>query len=177
MMKKAKKRQQNKHLPRFALQRILGEVNSTPLDRALFMELIEIAIEALSGRRLALPPDSERCLEDLKGSPGKLTLCFTGIPENQMMFSIRNECRCRFGKKKSEMIFHSFMWRWWAICDAKRKGILDEFIRTSRNKQEQINNAVFHAAAECSLNAKTEFSKKEYLIRIREIICGEDTKN
>jgi len=109
MKKKAIKRQQNKRSPRFSLQRTVDEVNSTPLDRAMFMELIEIAIEALSGRRLVLPPDSERCLEDLKGSPGKLTICFTGIPENQMMFAIRNECRSRFGKTKDEKIFHSFV--------------------------------------------------------------------
>jgi len=173
-MRKLKERSPS---PRFQFKRVLDEVNSTPLDRALFMELSQIAIEALSGRRLALPPDSERCLEDLKGSPGKLTICFTGIPENQMMFAVLDECRSRFGKKKSEAIFHSFVWRWWAICHAKKEGMLNEFSRVSRDEQEEINDAVFHAAAGCPLNSKMHFSKSEYLARIRKILCDFDSKS
>ena len=149
------------------------EANSTSLDEQSFMELVEIAIEALSGRRLALPPDSERCLEHHKGSPGKLTITFTGIPENQMAFSVLAECKERFGKKKGQKMFHGFMWRWWAILDAKKQGILTEFAREAGDMLE-INTAVFRAAAQCPLNDKGKFEIEEYRSLIRQIISDED---
>ena len=66
MKKSIKSAKGKKRLPRFALESMIDEANSTLLDQKHFMELVEIAIEALSGRRLSLPPDPERCLRFYK---------------------------------------------------------------------------------------------------------------
>lgn len=167
--KKVKKRKQKERSLEPILQRMVDEANSIPLDQTVFIDLAKIANEALSGRRLALPPDSERCIEDQKRSPGKMTIYFTGAPMNQAGFAIIAECRRRFGKRKSGEIFHSFMWRWWAFLDAMKSGILAEFTREAGEILE-INTAVFRAAADTPLHGKGKFDQEEFVDRIREII-------
>src|SRR4051794_9423566 len=74
----------------------LREVNATPLPVDLFMEMVQISIEAKSGTRRVLPPDAERCTEDYP--PGAMWL--SDCPENQMGMSIVMECQKRFPDRK-----------------------------------------------------------------------------
>jgi hypothetical protein len=138
----------------------LAAVNSTPLDGDLFLQLVDIANEALGGRRLVLPPVAERCLEGFSG------YAFTAVPENQMAFAIFGECRRRF-RKRGEAIAQSFLFRWFAILVAKEEGSLDEFIRSKAEGEIEVNEAVFRAAAVCPLNKDGRFDTADYVARIQ----------
>jgi hypothetical protein len=50
----------------------IAEVNVAPVPPELFVELVQVAIEALSGKRRAFPLTEELCLED--APPGSLRL-------------------------------------------------------------------------------------------------------
>lgn len=150
------------HAPDF-----LAEATSTPLDGDLFMNLVDIAIEALEGRRLVLPPAPELCLENSRGG-----LRLTDIPENQMGLSIVGECRRRFGRR-GRPISRSFFLRWFAILSAENKGCLEEFIRKQPGGELEVSEAVFRAAADCPINREGEFDQATYLGRIRELARNE----
>ena len=148
-------------------KQFIREVNAHPLPRELFMELIQINIEAKSGNRRAIPPDAERCLED--APPG--TLYLTDCPENQMGMSIVGECVRRFPREQAEATSQSFLFRWFAICKARNAGRLKEFVKPGK-KNEMIHSAIFEAAADCPLTMEGEFDSS-YLDRCRAIRAAE----
>jgi hypothetical protein len=149
-------------------KRMVEDVNAVPLDQTVFIELVEIANEVLAGRRLVLPPDSERCLGEAATGP---VWVLTGHRENQMGLAIVKECRRRFGKKNGEKIFFSFMMRWFQILRAIHDGVLTEFIRKG-DAGEEIYDGVFRAAANCPLNLEGKFDAEVYVSRIRTIKDG-----
>ena len=145
----------------------VAEVNANPLPRDVFGALVDIIIEALSGRRRTIPPDAERCLED--APPGSIIL--TDCPENQMGMSIIEECNERFPAEIAELIAQSVFFRWFAVGKARRDGQIDEFILRSNDNTQEIHEAVFCAAAECPINGEGEFDDS-FVGRIREIIAS-----
>jgi hypothetical protein len=150
-------------------QKFIRGVNATPLPRDLFMELIQITIEARSGKRRTLPPDAERCLED--APPG--TLYLTDCPENQMGMSIVGECHRRFSddRERAEAVSQSFLFRWFAICKARESGRLKGFIKRDKNI-EMVYTSIFEAAADCPLTMEGDFDDS-YVERARAIKAAE----
>jgi hypothetical protein len=142
-------------------------VNDNPLPVDLFMDLLTVAVSAMRGQRREIPPDSERCLEDLP--PG--TLYMKDIPENQMAFAVLSETKSKFpkNKKKAEDTSFSFMLRWFAIQKAKLAGNLKEFTKPGEIPDtELINSAVFVVAADCPLDPQIDGTfDKAFIPRIR----------
>lgn len=146
----------------------IAEVNRRPLDQTLFVELFHIATEALQGRRREIPPDAERCLEDMPSG----TMYLTDIPMNQMGMAIVAECRRRFPKDAAQHVSQSFMFRSWALEKAVTTGRVSEFARETEGHLE-VNGAVFSASAQCPLDADGDFDKS-YEARIRQFSAESD---
>jgi hypothetical protein len=142
----------------------VAEVNSHPLKSELFIELFEVATDAMRGKRRIIPPDAERCLED--APPG--TLYLADIRENQMGMSIVAECKKRFPGEEGTQISQSFLFRWFAFLKAHREGLLREFIKDETDTSQMVHSAVFEAAAECTLDADGDFDQT-YLDRVKAI--------
>jgi hypothetical protein len=147
----------------------IGEANAHPLSPELFIELAQLAMETLSGKRRYLPPDAERIIK--KGPPGTITLTLTDIPMNQMGMGIVAECHRRFPSTEAENIAKSFLWRWFAIEDATRKGKLDEFTKTE-GKQVMVSSAIFVAASDTNLNTEGRF-EADFFDKIRKMIADD----
>ena len=147
----------------------ISEVNSNPLPVELFMELVEISVEALEGKLRVLPPDDERCLDELPPN----TIVLTDIPENQMGMAVVRECRRRFKRKKAQLTSQSFLFRWFAILDSKKEGALTPFTKKI-DGGELVNDAIFKAAADSPIAENGKFGG-HYIQRIRAIMreCGE----
>lgn len=153
-------------------QRFIARVNSHSLPRALFMDLLTIALGAMRGERRAIPPDAERCLEDLPPN----TLYLTDCPENQMGMSVISECNRRFPKNrmKAEDASFSFMFRWFALQKARINGSLKEFTKPGDEPgSELIHSAVFAVAADCPLAADGDFDES-FCAKVRKLIAEED---
>lgn len=148
--------------------RFVAEVNAHPLKIPLFIELMSIAQEALTGKSRFLPPNAERCLEDAPAN----TLYLADIPENQMGMTIVNECMQRFPEEEGHFTSQSFLFRWFAIQKAQHDGKLDEFVRND-GKQVMVHSAVFEAGAVCPLDAEGDFDST-YLDRVRKIFEREN---
>ena len=131
------------------------------------MELLSVALSAMRGERREIPPDAERCLEDL---PPK-TLYLTDVPENQMGMSVIGECHRRFpnDQKQAEDTAFSFMMRWFAVNKAKYNGKLAEFSKPG-DGCEMIHGAVFAVAADCPLALGSDFDDS-YIPRIRALMA------
>src|SRR5687768_3974371 len=109
-----------------AAHAFVARVNRKPLPRELFMELLGVALDAMTGKRRELPPDAERCLEDLPPN----TLYLKDIPMNQVGMSIVSECHARFpDDEEAEDTSFSFLMRLFAIQQAKVGGRLTEFTK------------------------------------------------
>lgn len=147
-----------------------AEINGTPLEQTMFMELVNLSLEFLGAKRRAMPPDPERCLEDMKGG-----FYLTDIPENQMGMGIMRECRTRFGKDDGERIAQSFLHRWFAFMKAKDDGVLAPFIRQEGNGEISINDAVWRAAASSTIGDDGHFIPGPYVELIRKIIAEEES--
>src|SRR5690242_10850719 len=130
----------------------ISEVNSNPLPVGLFMELVDISVNALEGKLRVIPPDAERCLEEVPPNtdPDTIRIVLTDIPENQMGMAVVRECRRRFKKKRAQLTSQSFLFRWFAILDSKRAGALAPFTKKIDNG-ELVNDAIFKAAADSAL--------------------------
>ena len=142
-------------------QQFIDQTNATPIPRDLFLELIGVTVDVKSGTRREIPPDDERCLEDLP--PG--TMYLTDCSENQMGMAIIGECRRRFPQHRAEAIFQSFMFRWWAVAKAHDAGLLKDFIKRigkGKKAREHAHSAIFEAAADTPLNAEGEFDERFY---------------
>ena len=153
----------------------IERANAHPLPRELFMELLGVALEAMRGNCRAIPPDDERCLEDLPPN----TLYLTDCPENQMGMSVIGECHRRFPKNQSqaEDTSFSFMFRWFALQKAKADGKPKEFTKPSAEPNcEMVNTAVFAAAAECPLVVNGGFDDS-YTERVRKLMEEDDDGN
>jgi hypothetical protein len=141
------------------------------LPRDLFKELVEVTIEAKSGKRRAIPPDAERCLEDAPSG----TLYLTDCPENQMGMSIVAECHQRFPDERARSVSQSFLFRWFAMSKAKADGRLDEFCKLVEKGKEMVHTAIFDAASECPLTADGDFDPS-YVERARAIKAAKEAQ-
>jgi hypothetical protein len=134
------------------------------------MDLLTVAVSALRGERREIPPDAERCLEDLPPN----TLYAKDIPTNQMAFAIISECKSRIPtdhEEASDTSF-SFMFRWFAFQKEKLAGTLQEFTKSGDEPDtEMINPAVFEVAANCKLSSKDGGFDETFIPRIRELIA------
>lgn len=140
----------------------IGETNANPLPADLFLELVDIAHEAMVGKRREIPHALERDMS----KPGYY---LTDCPENQMGMSIVRECRQRFGKEKGRVVSHSFLQRWFAIGDIRETSRIDEFLKRKKGTTEiLINDAIFKAAAECPLGPDGHFDES-FVDRARRI--------
>ena len=128
----------------------IEEANNNPLERTLFTELWVFAQESLIGKRRAIPPRAERCLEDLPAG----TVVLTDIPMNQMGFGLVGECHRRFPNRRqqAESLFKSFMWRYWALSKALKDDEAKRYVRPATGGRE-ISAALLFAAAECPLRS------------------------
>ena len=138
----------------------IKDANEQPLDPEEFLRLLGIGHDAFTGKSRIIPPDSERCLEDLPLG----TLALTDIPENQMGLTLAREC----GDDKIK--FKGFMMRWFALMSAKSSGVLDEFTRPAALGMIEVNDAVFRAAAVEPLNSRMRFNLRKFKSRIKRLI-------
>ncbi|MGA2440817.1 MAG: hypothetical protein ABSH08_07650 [Tepidisphaeraceae bacterium] len=147
----------------------IRRVNKKPLPVDLFMDLLAVAVSALRGERREIPPDAERCLEDLPPN----TLYVTDNNQNQMAFSVISTCKSRFpeDQEEAEDTSFSFMFRWFAIQKAKHAGTLQEFAEPGDEPHtEMIHTAVFAVAADCPLDCKDGSFDQSFIPRIRQLI-------
>src|ERR1043165_9310379 len=147
------------------MSNIITTVNENPISRELFEDLATIAVQALSGERRELPPDAERCLEDIP--PG--TVYLTDCPENQMGMAIAGECNKRFSDDNAVTMATSFHFRREGFRQARRDALIAEFTRSISERTEEIHRAVLYAAAECPLTPEGHFDDA-YVVKIRQII-------
>ncbi|MCE9531535.1 MAG: hypothetical protein K8T89_10500 [Planctomycetes bacterium] len=144
------------------------EVNAHPFSREEFSELVGMANDAFAAKRREIPPDAERCLQDVP--PGSIII--TDDPMNQFGMTVVAECQQRYPAKGQQMGM-SFLFRWFAIGKAREDGRIDEFSRPTDDGQEEIQEAVFHVAAECPLDAEGQFDES-FAGRIRAIVAEEE---
>jgi hypothetical protein len=152
-------------------KRFIDSVNAHPLDAALFMELVQVAVDAMRGKRREIPPAAERIMK-----PN--TLYLSDIPENQMGMAIVAECHKRFpDKEQARNTSQSFLFRWFAVNFAREEGKLKEFIKDGDDGVELINTAVFDVAASCPLVADERGGFDDsFADRVRKLVAeaGED---
>lgn len=153
-------------------KKLIENVNAHPLPVPFFIELIKVAQDAMRGKRREIPPAAERIPK-----PNRLYL--SDIPENQMGMSIVAECHKRYPDKHQARDFsQSFLFRWFALNQAKSDGKLKEFTKAGdKPGVELINSAVFEVAATCPLNADEHGSFDDsYVERVRKLVmeAGED---
>ena len=88
--------------------------------------------------------------------------------ENRFGLAIAKRFRGDFDRMKS------FMFRYWALCELMSKGHLDEYRRSCGDGTEDVNEAIFHAAASFPLTPKLKFAAKAFRAEVARIAAEED---
>jgi hypothetical protein len=155
-------------------KRFIDEVNANPIPEDLFLELVSVAIDALKGRRRELPHDSERIME----SPG---VYLTDVPMNQLGLSIVRDCHERFPNDMAmaRSMSQSFLFRWFALENARDDSEFGEFVRSSDEPgSEMIHSAIFKAAAACPLTTGgSGLFDDSFYLRARALKASDDAES
>lgn len=132
--------------------------NATPIPIDFYFELIQASMDAHIGKRRAIPPLAERCLED--APEGSYVISDSGAAQG--ISTVLELCRQRLlVDDQADAMFNSFMYKAGALQDALKSGRLKRFMRRDGTMTD-VHHAVIHAAAESPVTKDGKFDMRFY---------------
>lgn len=134
-----------------------------PVDPTQFTFALRLA-SAAGSYRMPMDSPSKAGLE-VETPDGVMSIGFTDVPLNRMAFAIREHCGT------DQKLFLSVMWRWFALMGVSDSPRMKKWVQTVPDDPgtQEVNEALFTAAATMPLNAKGGFDRKTFFDRVDEI--------